>query len=678
MRSGIALFLIISAGILAYSNSIGGDFIWDDVAFVIHNDFIKNIKAFPSYFSAKEALARGMLSGENYRPLLTLSYAIDYRFWKLDPFGYHLSNTFLHIANGILVFFLALTLTGKRLCGILCALFFVTHPIQTEAVTWISGRADVLFLFFYLSAFLAYVRYRKGAGGLLYAVSLLLFLCALLSKEMAASLPFVLIVYDFLYERDAAGRGRRSLAGRILGYGAFFMVLEIYVIARVNIIGRLAQCGYWTGDPYTTFLSMGRGIAYYVRLLIYPVGLCADYLTFPFAASLKEMPTVLSFSLLVLIIAGAFCAGRRHRAVSFSIGWFFITLGPALNIVPINILIAERFLYAPSIGYCILLALALQWVFDSSRKTGAFRYLSAGIGAAIVILYSVLTVARNDVWSDEIVFNKDILRTFPDNYRARLNLSVAYYNKGDTERSFKEAERALASSPDEYLSARKMIANYYMKKGMIDEAIGEYRHMIAVDPTSQRAHMFLAVAYERTGDYEAALREYRKAQALDREAMEPKIAIATLYIVMGDVATSIDTFKAILAEPPQHHYRSVYAAAHLRLGDLYMSTGDYAGARRAWQTVYREFGDQVWFSEISRYLTGVTTKKGFLSICEDWQPDFRIIAYYYIGMKSEMENDTGDARQYYRKVIDTATYGSGQVRLLARERLKRIEDAANE
>ena len=124
MKISVILFIIISIGILVYSNSLGNDFVWDDTDFVIQNDFIKDLRFIPFYFISKTALAKGALAGENYRPFLTLSYSLDYFFWKLNPLGYHISNLIFHIASGILVFYLALSLTKNRLTGLFSSLFF--------------------------------------------------------------------------------------------------------------------------------------------------------------------------------------------------------------------------------------------------------------------------------------------------------------------------------------------------------------------------------------------------------------------------------------------------------------------------------------------------------------------------------------------------------------------------
>ncbi|MBL7155568.1 MAG: tetratricopeptide repeat protein [Candidatus Omnitrophica bacterium] len=667
VERSIILFLIIFSGIIVYSNSLGGDFVWDDVAFVISNDFIKDLRLLPHYFFSKDALAKGTLAGENYRPLLILSYAVDYFFWKLNPLGYHLTNLFFHIANAILVFYLVLFITGKRIISMLASLFFLTHPIQTECVAWISGRADVLFLFFYLAAFIAYMGYIKRGRLPFYITSLLLFSCSLFSKEMAASFPFLIILYDIFYGR------KEKISVRALRYFTFFLILASYVILRFNIIGKLAQCDYWTGDAYTTFLTMARGIVYYIRLLVYPVGLCADYVMFPASYSIKEPAVFLSIIAIILLIATAIKLAKKKKLVAFCVFWFFIALAPAANIIPIQILIAERFLYLPSVGYFIIIAALIVKFFDKIKKLRIFRYSLTCFSVFLVFVFSYLTMERNTTWSNDIAFSKGVLEKYPDNYRAHLNLSVAYYNAGDKEKSFEEAREALRVSPDENPSARRMIALYHIHNERLEEAIKQYREILKNDPQYIPTYTALAIVYQRQEKYDLAYNEYKKGLALNPDSIGIKISVATLDLLKGDVDSGIVRLNEILKEPPPHHARSAYAAAGLRLGDLYFGKGDNEKAVGVWQRVSEDFNDQIWFNEISKFLVGEITLQDLLRKTESWQPEFKVICYYYVGIKKEMDKDAKSAKAYYQKSIDVPVQTLEQIKVLAANRLEKMK-----
>lgn len=673
MRIGLILFLIIAIGIIVYSNSLGGDFLWDDSGFVLYNDLIKDLRFVPLYFTSKEALARGTLAAENYRPLLPLSYAIDYFFWKLNPLGYHISNLLFHIASAILVFYLVLLLTKNRFTGLLASLFFLTHPIATESVAWISGRADVLFLFFYLAALIAYINYTKTKRPLFCFASLMLFSCSLLSKEMAASLPLVIILYDLCYGE------KEKITARAIRYLAFFLILEAYVIIRLNIIGKFAQCEYWTGDPYTTFLSMMWGIVYYIRLLIYPVGLCADYATFPTFQSIREPHVFLSIVAIFLLIAGAVKFRKSHKHISFSIFWFFITLLPASNIIPIKILIAERFLYLPSIGYCIMIAVLIMMLFEKFKETHLASYSIICFSVILICTYSYLTGMRNIDWSDRTVFYKRILEKYPDNHRARVNLSAAYFNTGHIDESYEEAKRILEEDPEgENLSARKIAALYYIKNDRVDDAIAQYRKILEIDPLYREGYMSLGLIYAVQRKYDLAYNEYKKALAADPDGVEAKVGLATIFLLKGDIDSGIREFNEILKTPPPAHSRSLYAAAYLRLGELYFIKGDTESALEAWTRIHEDFRDQIWLNEISKSLIGKIELEKILAKTKSWQPEFKILCYYYGGIKSEMDGEREAAKEYYRKSIDIPVEKWQLIKLFAANRLAKLEEESGQ
>ncbi|MBL7157796.1 MAG: tetratricopeptide repeat protein [Candidatus Omnitrophica bacterium] len=668
MKISVILFVIISLGVLVYSNSLGNDFAWDDAGFVIKNNYIKDLRQIPFYFSSRDALADGSLAGENYRPFLPLSYAIDYFFWKLNPLGYHISNTLFHVANACLLFFITLALTKDRFISFFTALFFVTHPVQTESVTWISGRADVMFLFFYMASLIAYINFTKTKRFISYFASLFLFSCSLLSKEMAASLPFLIILYDLFYGR------KEKISARATRYFGFFLILETYVILRFSIIGKLSQCGYWTGDAYTTFLSMARGIICYLRLLLFPVGLSTDYLRFPLSNSITEPQVIFSIAVIAILIAGSLKFAKRFKIMSFSVLWFFVTLGPALNIIPIRILIAERFLYLPSIGYCLLLATLVIKLPERISKAQILRYGSFCFAALLVGVYSNLTMQRNVDWSDEVALWKKNIEVFPDNDRAYLNLAVAYMvRENDIDKAYVEARKALEIAP-EYSEPRMVIASYYISKGRYDDAIGELKHVIEINPNFLRAYTFLGVIYAFKGEYDLADKEYRKALAIEPGYLDARISRATLYLIKGDIYSGIEEFNVILEEPPLRQERSIYAAMYLRLGDAYFTTGNKGEAIRAWRRVYEEFTEQLWFNKISGFLIGEKSLEELLLESEKWQPDFKALCYYYVGVKKEMDRDFEGAKDYYRKSMDFSTNLFQQVRVLAAGRLALLEE----
>jgi len=441
-----AVFVIIFLGIAVYANSLKGDFVWDDEDFVVKNDYIKSLKNIPLFFTKKETLAAGKLGGDNYRPLVSLTYALDYSFWKLNPTGYHITNTGLHVLNAILLFYLLTLILKNYALSIFSSIIFLIHPIQTEAVTWISGRSNVLFLFFFLLAFILYIKQKTSKKHMLYAASLISFLCGLLSKETTAVFPLMIILYDWIYDRE------NNIAGRIVKYMPFLAVFGIYMFIRFTVLGRLGQCDYWTGSLYTTLLTMARVIVYYIRLLLFPVGLCIDYLKYPASYSIMDHKVLLSLIVLLTMLITAFGLRKRNKDLSFGIFWFFIALLPVINIIPVKIFMAERFLYLPSIGFAVTLSAIFYILYCKKIDSIHFKKLLVTTQIILIIACSTLTFLRNKDWTDAAVLYGKAIESYPDNFRARYNLAITYGKRGQEDKALtemREVERLRKEAKEE-------------------------------------------------------------------------------------------------------------------------------------------------------------------------------------------------------------------------------------
>ncbi len=146
-RTVAAALILVVAGIFVYFNVLDGDFVWDDESFVLNNEYIRSFKHIPDFFTRPEALAAGGISLDSYRPLVPFSFAFDHYIWGLDPFGYHLTNMILHIVNAFAVFILVSMIMKEYFPALFASVVFLVHPAQAEAVSWIAGRGNLLFLF---------------------------------------------------------------------------------------------------------------------------------------------------------------------------------------------------------------------------------------------------------------------------------------------------------------------------------------------------------------------------------------------------------------------------------------------------------------------------------------------------------------------------------------------------
>jgi len=384
----VCIFLIAALGGLVYLNSLGGEFIWDDLAFIRDNTFLRDWSNSPGIFTARATTSMDVGGGSVrynlYRPLQWLTFMADYSLWGLNPVGYHLTNIILHVSSALILFWLITLLFGNRLLSFLTALFFVIHPVHTEAVAYISGRADPLGLIFMLAAFGFYVKYSNEKKASFCVIALISYILAILSRESSLILPVLLLLYHFIFKRKVKLNLYLALAGITAAYITFRMMMINVLLAGKTI-------------PAGTFLERLPGafaaICGYFRLLVIPFNLHMEYGKPVF--SLSDPAVIIG---MVIIASSAIYAflRRRDNLILFSILWFYTTLLPSLNLYPVGAYMAEHWLYLPSIGAFLLLAGLLIRLVN--------RRLSGLVIIALVVFYSLLTIQQNGYWKELIPF----------------------------------------------------------------------------------------------------------------------------------------------------------------------------------------------------------------------------------------------------------------------------------
>ena len=453
--AGVLLIAVVGGG--AFWNTLGGEFVWDDRSLVLENEYVKHRRNLPGFFLSdfSEHSADPHRSGY-YRPLILVSYFVDASLWGDRPAGFHATNVLFHILNSILVYGFARSMASRR-ASLIAGVLFAAHPVHTEAVAWVAGRTDLICCFFGLIAFVCFARSSRSAGRrrtAWYLASLLGLGLGLLSKETAIVLPLLFVAYD---------RYRGTEGRRVRYYAGAFAVAGAYLIARVLVLGQLGpDRAYYGGSVWTSLLTSVTILASYVGLLLAPVRLSAmRSTTYPSIRS----PFHPSFIVSAVVVGSLFVAASRlvkvSRGASFGILWIVVTLLPVLNLVPIYELIAERFLYIPSIGFCLALGIALDAMF---RRKGALRVVALGLTGLTVAVYLVLAMDRNADWRDEITLYTRTAEDSPRAYMAHYNLGTIYLVQGEYDRAIRALQRAVSLHPS-YMQACYNMACAYALKG---------------------------------------------------------------------------------------------------------------------------------------------------------------------------------------------------------------------
>jgi len=454
--TGIAASALLLLAVLAgYTNAIPADFVHDDVPVVRDNPNIRDLREIPEFFRSSywRSTSAAHIHSELYRPLVMASFACDFRLWGLNPSGYHLTNLLLHLAATFAAWRLLRALALPPAVPLSAALLFAAHPVHTEAVTGVVGRAEVLCTLFALLSLRAYVAFlRRGfrSGAAFLALSGLAFALSLLAKEMAVMVPFLALLLERLAIPDrpapgewmpAAGpaRGiRAKLRGAALRILPFALLLVGYLLVRQNAVGSLTGAvGIFDlfAIPHTDrLLLMIQVFGVYARLMLFPFPLLATHrwngIPEAMRASLTDPGVLFGIAVLAAVAVAALRARRRAPAVTLGIGAFYLALFPVSNLVfSIGVVYSERSLYLPSLAACALLASLLVAAADRrglSRRRGAL----ACFMAALVLPWTGMTILRNRDWASQERLFEDLVRKDPANWRNSLGLAQARVEQG--------------------------------------------------------------------------------------------------------------------------------------------------------------------------------------------------------------------------------------------------------
>lgn len=473
--------------------------LWDDQGYVTRNEHIRALNWDTVYYFFTH------IQMHNWHPLTSLSYALDYQLWELEAWGYHLTNLIFHNANVILFFITAWLLlnlyhkNNSMLAAALAAALFAIHPQHVESVAWISERKDVLFLFFTFLTLIAYLYYVRRQKLFYYFLALLCFICALLSKPMAITLPAVLILMDvFPLQRTSltvitlyAASYQKILLEKIpfflLSFAAVIMTLlaqriggdageQVQLITEdgIKLAGGAIQSFEQLG-MVERLLNAANSLLHYMTKLFFPVQLSPYY----------DMPSEFSIVPVIVVIGiTALCVYAWYKKHYFwLIAWLFYvgTLLPVIGIIQVGgQAAADRYAYLPLLPFYLIIGyFAAQYIirFIQQKKYLYFSMLALTI-ITILLNLSLLTQNQILVWRNDYSLWQHVYRYDFKNYRAAVNLAVLHERDKRPDMALYFYQSAVQTNPD-VLSNYNYLANFYVKQGQIDNALAIYEQMDA-------------------------------------------------------------------------------------------------------------------------------------------------------------------------------------------------------
>ncbi|MCX5715542.1 MAG: tetratricopeptide repeat protein [Candidatus Omnitrophica bacterium] len=569
MKKGLIISLIIAAGLVAYSNSLFNQFVWDDNQIIVQNEYIRDFKHLPQIFLS-DLFHFGYAPGNFYRPVQTLSYAIDHRIWGMNPFGYHLTSVALHILAAILIFFLIRLIFQNSAIAFLTGLLFVIHPIHTEAVSYISSRSDILATVFLLSSLLLFIKHIKGQGTApFYIFSVLLYALSLLSKEAAVMFPLLYVFFAVIF---AAKDSRKKSVAAV----ALFLIIDLlYIILRLTVFNFTKAPVFAGSAPLLQRLySIPRVLLDYLRLLVFPIDLHMEREVLPLSfAGIALLAAAVIFTAYLILAA---YKNKNYAAQSnYFAAWFFITLLPALNLVPVNAVIAEHWLYLPSISMFLFAAVGLNSAASRFKKTIVYA-----LAAALFTAYAAATIKYNTFWHDNSTLYRHTLTLSPDSARVHNNMGKVYDLSGNYDKAAAEYEAAIKIKPD-YAMAHNNLGVVLDKLGRPEEAIAHYNTAIAINPDFAQAYNNLGTTYRKMGMLDNAIPEYERSVKIKPDYAEAYNNLGMVYYAKGALDTAAKDYeKAIKLNPD-------LAEAYNNLGVVYARKGLMSEAAKCWETALK-------------------------------------------------------------------------------------------
>lgn len=526
-KSPIRNFLIFCiVGFLLYLPTLRAPFCFDDQIVIIHNPLIQGLSTG----------WKGIVDVWNFqhsRFLTNLTLAINFAFHGLNTFGYHLINLFIHIltALGVCVFanqFVKTKSNEKPDLGFWAGLLFLVHPVNTEAVSYISQRSSSLVALFYIwSVFFYLVGRQKHVIG--YMISALLFgLLAIMSKETAVTLPlaWLLIDYFVLHRRPS------------LLIGGTFIFLTLCILVFFNFEWKELLTAHihsqsHRGDlltPFTYLITQTRVLVVLFSLIPLPLNLNIDY-DFPMSHSLLEPSVLASLTFLSALIIFAFVIRRSYSSFSFMIFWFFISLLPHL-IPPRANIIAEHKLYLTLVLFVPFFCYGLYQIVS----TRVFK----SVIIALVTIFSLFTFFRNNLWADPVRLWESTLKQSPQKARVYLNLGMAYSQNLQFPEAIQCYKKVIGLAP-EMPEAYVDLSETYYNQAERSLAMGSIEQGIQRMPEISLLYIQRGLLYARDAEDDLALRDFDHALKLNSKERE-------LYKMRGMIYLRLHQYKEALSD----------------------------------------------------------------------------------------------------------------------------------
>jgi tetratricopeptide (TPR) repeat protein len=492
---------------------------------------------------------------KTYIPLTIFSFALEYHFFKTNPFFYHFDNVLLHAGVVLLVFLLASRLGLSQGAAFLGALLFGIHPMHVESVAWVTQRKDVLYSLFYLLCCWHYVGYLKSRRMLNYIWALLFAFVSILAKPMALSLPLILCLLDWFVK---GGRPARASWFDKVPFG-----LVVFPIAWVTYLMNMRAIDLnWTQAPLVWLWSF----SFYLLKFVFPKELLALY-QLPAPVNLFNPQFFIAVVIFVIFFLSLILF-RRQRLFVFACLYFFLSIFFLLRFDNKQDLsfVADRFMYLPSLGFCWLFGFYADSALFLLKERPIFRRLLLGAVCLLYALLGNLAYHQTKLWGDEFLIWSRVAERFPS-AAAYNHLGNYFLNQRDYAQALSYYDKVIAIDP-RYHKPYGNRGVVHLQERNYDAAIADFTIVIALNPADAAgAFNNRGYAYLQLHDLDAALMDFHRAIVRDPQNFRAYMNRATVYKNIGQFNLAMqDLLAALRINPDDRAVKSNIQWLNKRMG----------------------------------------------------------------------------------------------------------------
>ena len=637
----IAVIIICAAVFLVYLNCLPNNFMFDDNHMIVKNNYIKQFKYVPLFFKGEitsEPIVKGM-----YRPLLMMTYSLDYFFSGLKPYGYHIINILIHFLNACLLYFFLKLFFNKLSFWVRLGLtlLFCVHPINTETVLYISSRSDLLCSFFMLSSFFAYIiSFKDKQRVFLYLASVGLYSLALFTKEIALAMVGLICAYEFIY---SSPKSWRKIVPRVL---PFILIAFGYLLLRRSVFGGMLAVKDVTLfiRPFSANILIQSAVSfYYIYLFFFPFNICIDHF-FPVISGFSNpLYTGSLIAVLILIVFSLSAKKRVPAVVRFSCLWYFISLSPKFY-ARLNFISAEHQAYFAYFSLYFIIAFILSKI--SVKKV----YLRM-VFIFIFSLFCLLTFIRTFQWRNEYMLWQATVKVNPRSSLAHAGLGKFFLEKG----VFEQAKTHLLVAAESNIESIRItslvnLAGLYALEGNPEKGLDILnanngylfkKHVIGY-------HKALGVIYLKMGKKEEARKVWERAIKIHPKNAVVKSMVGWWYMDnLSDKNKAREYFEAALRDNPDSALTHFGLGQSLEDRDVNRALGEYHKAIKLapdmWEVHYRL--GTIYAKELLDTRAEYYFKKA-IELNPQFAPAYYNLSIFYLSLA---QPDYSQSRKYFNK-----------------------------